>query len=138
MREKLDDARSALAERLPTPARVGALGFCIGGGYPLLGACRRPYDFAVTYYGRIDRAEEIAGASGPVLLRLASEDERITPWAFAEMLPAARRAGRRVSPELYPGVRPAFHRPGWEGHDAAAAADAGHRTLSFLAASAPT
>jgi carboxymethylenebutenolidase len=133
---RLDDARAGL-ERAAGTKRVGTLGFCMGGGYALLGACRRPFDFAVDYYGRIDRADDVAAVQGPVLLLLASEDERITPWAFEELLPAARRAQRRVSVELYPGVRHAFHRPGWEGHDPTAAASAWARTLAFLRDLAP-
>jgi carboxymethylenebutenolidase len=128
----LDQARTALAPRLAGPARIGVLGFCMGGGYALLGACRRPFDFVVDYYGRIDRGEEIAGLRGPLLLILGSEDERITPWALAELLPAAHRAKKRVSVELFPGVGHAFHRPGWEGHDPRAAAEAWRRTLAFL------
>ncbi len=130
--ETLEAARVALRERLTGPARVGTLGFCMGGGYALLGACHRPFDFAVDFYGRIDRAEEVSGVHGPVLLILASEDERITPWALQELLPAAHRAKKRVSVELFPGVRHAFHRPGGESYDAAAAAEAWRRTLAFL------
>ncbi|MGP8078162.1 MAG: dienelactone hydrolase family protein [Thermoplasmata archaeon] len=129
---QLDAAGAALRSMPRPPTRVGLLGFCMGGGFALLGACRRPFDFAVDYYGRIDRAEEIDGAVGPVLLLLASEDERVTPWAFSELLPAARKSKKRVTVELYPGVRHAFHRPGWEGHDPSAARDAWSRTLGFL------
>jgi len=129
----LDEARAALAARLTGPARVGTLGFCMGGGYALLGSCRLPFDFTVDYYGRIDHAEEVAGVRGPVLLVLGSEDERITPWAITELLPAANHAKKRLSVELFPGVRHAFHRPGWEGHDPAAAAEAWRRTVAFLA-----
>jgi len=128
----LEEARVALLDRLTGPARVGTLGFCMGGGYALLGACHRPFDFAVDFYGKIERVEEVAGLRGPALLLLGSEDERITPWALSEFLPAANRAKKRVSLELYPGVRHAFHRPGWEGHDPAAAAEAWRRTLDFL------
>ena len=130
--EALEAARVTLRERLTGPARVGTLGFCMGGGFALLGACHRPFDFAVDFYGRIDRAEDVGGVRGPVLLILASEDERITPWALQELLPAANRAKKRVSAELFPGVRHAFHRPGGESYDAAAAAEAWRRTLEFL------
>jgi carboxymethylenebutenolidase len=130
--ESLEEARGALASRLSGPARVGALGFCMGGGYALLGACHRPFDFAVDFYGKIERVDEVSGLRGPLLLILGSEDERITPWAFTEFLPAANRAKKRVSVELFPGVRHAFHRPGWEGHDPAAAAEAWRRTVTFL------
>jgi carboxymethylenebutenolidase len=130
--EKMDAARTAVQRRLVPHARVGTLGFCMGGGYALLAACHRKFAFAVDYYGRIDRAADVEGLEGPVLLLLASEDDRITPWAFAELLPAARAARKRVSVELYPGVRHAFHRPGWEGHHEATAAEAWRRTLAFL------
>jgi carboxymethylenebutenolidase len=130
--ETLEEARTALLPRLAGPARVGTLGFCMGGGHALLGACHRPFDFAVDFYGRIARADDVGGLRGPVLLLLASEDERITPWALTELLPAALRAKKRVSAELFPGVRHAFHRPGGETYDPAAAAEAWRRTLEFL------
>ena len=57
----LEEGRVELAARLTGPARVGTLGFCMGGGYALLGACHRPFDFAVDFYGRIDRVEEVKG-----------------------------------------------------------------------------
>jgi len=131
--DALEEARVALAARLTGPKRVGTLGFCMGGGIALLGACQRPFDFAVDFYGRMERADDVAGLRGPLLVLLGSEDERITPWAFTELLPAANRAKKRVSVELFPGARHAFHRPGWEGHDPAAAAEAWRRTLAFLA-----
>jgi len=128
----LEEGRNAVARRLVPHARVGTLGFCMGGGYALLGACHRRFDFAIDYYGRIERAADAEGLQGSVLCFLASEDERITPWAFAELLPVAMRAKKRVTVELYPGVRHGFHRPGRELYDAAAAADAWRRTLAFL------
>jgi len=131
--DALEEARVALAERLTGPKRVGTLGFCMGGGIALLGACHRPFDFAVDFYGRIERADDVEGLRGPVLVLLGSEDERITPWALSELLPAAQRAKKRLSVELFPGARHAFHRPGWEGHDPVAAAAAWRRTLAFLA-----
>jgi carboxymethylenebutenolidase len=129
---KMDDARAAVQRRLVRHARVGALGFCMGGGYALLAACHRHFAFAVDYYGRIDRAADVQGLEGAVLLILASEDERITPWAFSELLPAARAARKRISVELYPNVRHAFHRPGGPSFDEATAGEAWKRTLAFL------
>lgn len=135
--DTLEAARVAVSRRLIPHARIGTLGFCMGGGYALLAACQRKYDFAVDYYGRIERASEVEGLRGPVLLLLASEDERVTPWAFAELLPAAKLAKKRVTTELYPGARHGFHRPGRELYNEAAATDAWRRTLAFLAEQRP-
>jgi carboxymethylenebutenolidase len=130
--DKMEAARAAVQRRLVPRARVGTLGFCMGGGYALLAACHRRFAFAIDYYGRIERAADIEGMDGPLLCLLASDDDRVTPWAFAELLPAARAAHKRVSVELYPNVRHAFHRPGWEGHHPETAAIAWRRTLGFL------
>jgi len=136
--DTLEAGRDAVARRLIPHAKVGTLGFCMGGGYALLGACRRRFDFAVDFYGKIERVDDLEGLGGPVLVLLGSEDERITPWAFAELLPTAVRLKKRVSVELYPGAHHAFHRPGRDLHHPAAAQDAWQRTLTFLAAQRPT
>ncbi len=128
---RLTEARDRLRASSP-PMRVGTMGFCMGGGYALLGACRAPFDFCIDYYGLIEDADEVAHLRGPLLLVLGAEDTRINPWAYETLLPALNRHGRRVELQLYPGVRHAFHRPGWEGHSAPAAADAWARTLDFL------
>ncbi len=128
----LDAGRESVRRRLVPHAKIGTLGFGLGGGFALLGACRRRFDFTVDYYGRIERADDLEGLGAPVLGVFASEDEGVTPWAIGELLPAAVRWKRRVTLELYPGVRHGFHRPGTEHHDAAAAADAWQRTLAFL------
>lgn len=129
----LDRARVEVLDRLDPRARVGAIGFSMGGGYALLGACKLPFDFCIDSYGRIDHPAEVAGLHGPLLLILASDDEKLTGWAFSELLPALNHAKRRVDVQVYPGVRHAFQRPGWEGHEDRAAHDAWQRTLEFLA-----
>ncbi len=129
----LERARTEIRSRLDPPARVGALGFSMGGGYALLGACKLPFDFCIDSYGRIDHTAEVNGLRGPLLLILASDDEKVTGWAFSELLPALNHAKRRVEVQVYPGVRHAFQRPGWEGHEDRAANDAWQRTLEFLA-----
>ncbi len=130
--EALEAGRDAVARKLIPHARVGTLGFCMGGGYALFGACRRRFDFAVDYYGRIERADDLDGLGGPVLLLLGAEDERVTPWAFSELLPSAIRLKKRFTVELYPGAKHGFHRPGRNLHHPLAAADAWKRTLAFL------
>ena len=111
---------------------VGAMGFCMGGGFALQAVCDLGLDFCVDYYGQIPDAGDVSKLNGPVLLILASDDTRVTPWALERFLPAAVTHQKRVEVQLYPNARHAFHRPGWEGHDPAAAADAWGKTLRFL------
>ena len=113
---------------------VGTMGFCMGGGFALQAACNLPLDFCVDYYGSIENEEDVAGLKCPVLLILGEDDERVTPWALQKFLPVATRNKKRVEVQLYPNARHAFHRPGWEGHNPAAAEDAWDKTLRFLSA----
>lgn len=113
--------------------RVGTMGFCMGGGFALLGACNLDFDFCIDYYGKIQDADEVKSIKGPVLLFLGSEDEGINSWAYQHLLPAANRYRKRIDVHLYPHAQHAFHRPNWEGHHPEAAKDAWAKTLQFLA-----
>jgi carboxymethylenebutenolidase len=113
-------------------AKIGSMGFCMGGGLALLGACNLDYAFCVDYYGLIEDADQVKEVKGPVQLVLGSEDERVTPWAFQHLLPAAMKYKKRVDVHLYPNARHAFHRPNWEGHNPEAAKDAWEKTLLFI------
>jgi len=112
--------------------KVGSMGFCMGGGVALLGACELDLAFCVDYYGLIEDAQKVRDVKGPIQLVLASKDERVTPWAFQNLLPAAAKYEKRVDVYLYPNARHAFHRPNWEGHNAEAAKDAWEKTIRFL------
>ena len=93
-RDDILDAINAGFKTLKTvgATKLGTLGFCMGGGFALLGACNNPeVSFCVDYYGQIENVEESANLKGPVLLLLGSEDPRITPWASSSFLPAATR-----------------------------------------------
>ena len=134
-REKLSDGLSKGVELLRKEAgaeKVGALGFCMGGGFALQAACDLGLDFCVDFYGSIENQEDVSKLKGPVLLILGSEDQRVTPWAFERLLPASSKHRQRVEVQLYPNAKHAFHRPGWEGHNPVAARDAWERTLGFL------
>lgn len=63
---------------------------------------------------------------------VAAEEERITPWTFTELLPAAMPMQKRLEVQRYPNVRHAFHRPKWEGYHASTAVDADRRVHDFL------
>ncbi|MDV3293676.1 MAG: dienelactone hydrolase family protein [Nitrososphaerales archaeon] len=134
-KEVLSDGVSQGVELLRREAgakKVGTMGFCMGGGFALQAACDLGLDFTVDYYGMIENEQDASKLAGPVLMILASEDERVTPWAFQKFLPAAMKYKKRVEVQLYPNARHAFHRPNWEGHNPEAANDAWDKTVRFL------
>jgi carboxymethylenebutenolidase len=133
--EVLDALQSGLTllnKKMGADARIGSMGFCMGGGFALLAACNLNFDFCVDYYGMIEDAERVKGVEGPIVLMLGSEDERVTPWAFQYLLPAATKHKKRVDIHLYPNAQHGFHRPNWQGHNPEAARDAWQKTLQFL------
>jgi dienelactone hydrolase len=75
-----------------------------------------------------------------VLLILASEDDRINPWAYGQLLPKLDEHRKRAEVQLYPAVVHPFHRPDWitspfsgvKSYDPAAAADAWSRAVRFI------
>ncbi|MGI0092084.1 MAG: dienelactone hydrolase family protein [Nitrososphaerales archaeon] len=113
--------------------KFGTLGFCMGGGFALFGACNIPeVTCCVDFYGSIDNAEETANLKGPVLLILGSEDPRITPWASSSFLPAVAKYKKKVEVHLYPNALHAFHNYSGPNYNKPAADDAWERTLDFL------
>lgn len=119
---------------------IGAMGFCMGGGVALHGACHEDYAFCVDYYGRCPDAEDVRNLKGPVLLILASEDENVNSWAFGTLLPKIAEHRKRIQVQLYPAVVHPFHRPDWvrspwggmKAYDEAAATDAWRRAVAFI------
>jgi carboxymethylenebutenolidase len=140
MREALRAGLDRLrAEAGPIP--IGSMGFCMGGGAALEGACHAGFAFCVDYYGMIADADDVRGLQGPLLLILASEDDRINPWAYGQLLPKLDEHRKRVEVQLYPAVIHPFHRPDWvqapfpgapRSYDEAAARDAWGRAVRLI------
>ena len=113
--------------------RVGAVGFCYGGGvcnalavaYPELGA-------SVPFYGRQAPLEDVPRIEVPLLLHYAELDERINEgWPAYEA--ALREAGKTFEGHVYPGVNHGFHNDSTPRYDQAAADLAWRRTLDWFA-----
>jgi carboxymethylenebutenolidase len=121
-----------VAQTIGQNSKVGSMGFCMGGGLALLGACNLNFAFCVDYYGMIEDVEQAKGLKGPIQLILGSEDERVTPWTYQHLLPSLTKYKKRADVHLYPNARHAFHRPNRDGHNAEAAKDAWGKTLSFI------
>ena len=117
--------------------RVGVTGFCMGGTYALLLACRnRTIRAAAPFYGDIPGDDEIAKLTAPVLFVGASEDGWITPAKMEGLRESLARHGKEGEVKIYEGVDHAFFndtRP--EVHDPEAAADAWRRVVGFFRAS---
>ncbi|POF34824.1 YghX family hydrolase [Roseibium marinum] len=112
--------------------KVGAVGFCYGGGvvnaiavaYPEMAA-------AVPFYGRQPDAADVAKIEAPLMLQYAELDERINAgWpAYEEALKAA---GKDYVAYVYPGVNHGFHNDTTPRYDQETAKLAEERTIEFF------
>jgi carboxymethylenebutenolidase len=126
-------ARYLREERAETRGqKLGAVGFCLGGGLSALLACRDPeLGAAVVFYGNAPAAEEIPKIGCPVLMFYGGADQRIAGQVppFAEAMSAA---GKRFETVVYDGVGHAFFNDGRPTYKVEAARDAFARTLAFF------
>ena len=114
--------------------KVGAVGFCWGGGFvnSLAVAAGDKLDAGVSYYGPAPDASEAAKVQAPLLIHDAGLDDRVNRTSFA-WVEALRAAGKPVKFHLYEGVNHAFNNDtSAERYDKAAADLAWKRTLDFF------
>lgn len=112
--------------------RVGAVGFCFGGGMVGTLAVRLPGLAAgVPFYGSQPNAEDVPAIQAPLLIQYAGLDERINAgWpAFEEALQANDKT---YTMHMYPDVNHGFHNDTTPRYDAAAATLAQQRTIAFF------
>jgi len=111
--------------------KLGAVGFCFGGGVVNQLAVRMGTDLGAAVYGTQPGAEDTAKIKAPVLAHYGELDKRITSgWpAFDEALTAAH-----VSHEghVYSGANHGFHNDTTPRYDEAAAKLAWQRTLDWF------
>jgi carboxymethylenebutenolidase len=114
--------------------KVGAVGFCWGGGQVGQLAVNDPtLDAGVVYYGRAPDPADAAKIKAPLLLHYAGMDERINEGvpAFREALD---KAGVSYTLHMYEGAQHAFNNDtSAERYNAEAAKLAWDRTLAFFA-----
>ena len=130
----LRGAASCLAPHSST-AKLGAVGFCMGGQLALFAATLNPTVGAcVNFYGiHPNVTPDYTRLSGPVLGLYAERDGFVTPQVARQVDADIKRAGKHSEIHIYPGVDHAFfndERP--DVYDQAAAADAWRRTLAFF------
>ena len=112
--------------------KLGAVGFCYGGGIVNFLATRLPdLAAAVPFYGAQPPAEEVARIKAPLLIHYAGADDRINAgWPAYES--ALKSAGVSYQAFIYPGVQHGFNNDTTPRYDEAAAKLAWSRTIDFF------
>ena len=114
-------------------AKVGAVGYCLGGLLAYLTACRTDADACVSYYGVSinDRIDEAKNITKPVMLHIAAEDGYVPPEA-QKIIQDGLSSCKTAQVHVYPGLDHAFARHNGAHYDAAGAQLANARTAEFL------
>ena len=86
------------------PAKVGAVGWCMGGGYALALALAEPtLSGTVIYYGHlVTEPATIASLKVPLVGNFGGQDQGIPPESVREFEAAAKKAGKSVDFKVYP------------------------------------
>jgi carboxymethylenebutenolidase len=131
----LEAARRWLSSQKSSNGRVGAVGFCWGGGMVNQLAVADPdLKAGVVFYGMSPAPEQVAAIKAKMLLHYAGLDERINAGVPAYEA-ALKAAGVTYTLHMYDGVQHAFHNDtNAARYDAAAASLAWKRTIEFLTA----
>jgi carboxymethylenebutenolidase len=140
---RLDQARTGedflaaagwLRSRPDGNGKLGAVGFCYGGGIVHWLATRLPdLNAAVPFYGNTPAPEEAAKVKAPLLVHQAGVDERINA-AWPAYQAALKAAGVKHKMYQYAGTQHGFNNDTTPRHDAAAAKLAWERTIAFFKA----
>ncbi len=131
-REDFVAATRFLQQRPECTGRVGAVGFCWGGGMVNFLATRLP-DLAagVPFYGSSPNSDDVAKIKAPIMVQSAENDERINAsWPAYEA--ALKAAGVTYERHLYPGTQHGFNNDTTPRYDEAAAKLAWQRTVAFF------
>jgi carboxymethylenebutenolidase len=121
-----------LKARPDSSGKLGAVGFCYGGGIAHILSVRLPeLNASVPFYGNQPAPADAAKVKAALLVQFAAVDERINAsWpAYEEALKAA---GVRYTAYQYPGTQHGFNNDTTPRYDPAAAKLAWDRTVSFF------
>jgi len=120
-------------------ARVGTIGWCMGGGESLKASLNDSKDvsFTVIFYGMpVSDVAKLKTLQGPVLGLYANQDGHITPAIVAEFDKALTAAGVKHEFHAYDAGH-GFANPSSGAYKTEAAKDAWQKTLAFLKANLP-
>jgi carboxymethylenebutenolidase len=131
-REDFVAAANWLKSRPDCTGRIGAVGFCYGGGIVNMLATRLPdLAAAVPFYGNQPSAADAAEITAPLLIHYAEHDDRINAgWPAFEA--ALKAHGVSYQEFTYPGTQHGFNNDTTPRYDADAATLAWSRTMEFF------
>ncbi len=116
--------------------RIGAIGWCMGGGYALDVALQEPALAAdIINYGHLATdPEALKKINAPILGIFGGQDKGITPEDVHKFDTAMKQLGKKIEVKIYDDAGHAFENPNnKQGYREADAADAWKRTVDFLA-----
>jgi carboxymethylenebutenolidase len=121
-----------LARHAESTGKVGAVGFCWGGGMVNRVAVLAPdLKAAVAYYGVQAPADRVTAIRAPLLLHYAGLDQRVNA-GIAAYEAALKANHKRYTIYIYPNVNHAFNNDTSSRYDRPAAELAWGRTIAFL------
>jgi carboxymethylenebutenolidase len=130
----LRGAAQYLAQRSST-AKLGAVGFCMGGQLALFAATLNPSVGAcVNFYGIHPNVKpDYSKLSGPVLGLFAEKDGFVTPQVARDVDAAIKKAGKQSEIHIYPNADHGFFNDDRaDVYNKASADDAWRRTLALF------
>jgi carboxymethylenebutenolidase len=133
MTEDFVAAAGWLKARPDSTRKLGAVGFCFGGGMVNQLAVRLGADLnaGVAFYGRQPGADDVPKISAPLLLHYAGNDQGVNAGIAA--YEAALKANKKAyALYMYEGKQHGFHNDTTPRYDEAAARLAWARTLEFF------
>jgi carboxymethylenebutenolidase len=132
-REDFVAAAGFLEKRPEVKGRIGAVGFCYGGGMVNYLATRLGNDLAagVAFYGSAADTQDVPKIKAPLLIQSAEVDERINA-SWPEFEKALQAANVKYQRHLYPRTQHGFNNDTTPRYDAEAAKLAWERTIAFF------
>ncbi len=115
--------------------RIGAIGWCMGGGYSLDVALLEPNLAAdVINYGHLATdPSEVKKINAPVLGLFGAQDRGITPEDVKAFESEMKKQGKKIDVTIYPDAGHAFENPNnKDGYRPKDAQDAWNKTVAFL------
>ena len=133
MTEDFVAAAKWLKARPDSTKKLGAVGFCFGGGMVNQLAVRLGADLnaGVAFYGRQAGADDVPKISAPLLLHYAGNDERVNE-GIAAYETALKANKKKYEIHMYEGKQHGFHNDTTPRYDEVAAKLAWSRTLDFF------